>query len=466
MPIKLSKGAPIKEEVKIAVQPAKKRKRKNKLSRAQYEAAFWGPNATESGKSPNPMDPRTGRTVAQLGNTGPGRSWALKYLHPMVTSTVNPKAPDGAYSMSAMIERRDLWDVGCPIPPPATGEGPNWNLVIIAAPFLRYSTIVCAWPVTITPTLGDLQTVVYHWDAYQDTSEFHYWHLESDLTVDGVYVKVLPCSTWDADGGERAMAGHISKEQTQRYISYAKAFRRTYCGYTTAMSASDLYNEGVVVAGQWKADCTKKPQVQSVTTGSVDVRNTWVYNYPPAFLQDIEQADEKKFDGEAKNGVYMPLRLWEPTVCDTQSVEYFNTRGVVNTDLPPEGIANEYDALNYFLKGWGFGVINYSGLDYKATIRISRVEGLELVPAQRSVYGPIATSAYADDNRAFQLAREITREQKHGFPSDYNDLGGMLGNILAGIGNAVGNLGIPVISDIARPVGNILGGLADNIIPL
>jgi hypothetical protein len=401
-----------------------------------------GPNATASGLTPNPADPRNAYTTIQLGQTAGGRQAVLKMLHPcMEKCDTVTKVPDGAVSTSVVMERRDEFELSN-----QTTSTTNWNCIVITNPLLSATQSVIQYDISQTPS--ELQL----WQAYSEcvstvpsSHAYPLWQT-GDVGAFSYYYTNLVSTT---------LTPAIIADQTGAQLSaLVKNIRRTYLGTTSELDASDLYNQGRLISGQWNPDLDMV--TKEIKTGDVltDVFDYYKMQAPAMTSASLVQSDEKCREAEAKTGSYMPLRPCAPTFELTASAQFRR----VDINYPGAGdepVDPATDAADLGLRGWSIAVELWLGIDVRANIRIKRREGLEIVPAPDSTYGPFATPALPCDLRAKQILEEFCRNQPHAYPADYNDLGEMIPNILGGIADVIGGLGLPLIS----PVANFAKGL-------
>jgi hypothetical protein len=422
------------------------RRAKRKARDAQYIASQGVGEMTLRDKpGVNVADPRSkfGK-LPSLGNTRSGSEWALKCLHPNGEGIdVKPKIPDGAASDSVQLERRDLYDVK---PPVALFSGDNegndhFDLFVVDLPLLRMSTILVAGlPSTITDK------------AVEDVLR-RYTHIENDSAIFPLWLEVDKnifmsiCQSSVLDSG-------VPLRNPTVYGETFKGIRRCYKGITSDYDAATLTDEGRVVSGQFPvistlAEETTLPKEDAPTS----VWDTYEMSFFPFSQSEITQQDSKHRSGLAKNGDYTPLRLWQPEIPFKSEAELRVLRFPIDEERISSG------AQNIVFAGWGSFVCRWENVHKTTSIFLKIQEGLELTPNNRSPYGPFLTPGYPDDPRALSVVREFARTQPHSFEACFNEKNKMAKSILGGLGNVISNLGIPVVSDIAGPLGNLLGSI-------
>lgn len=436
-----------------------RRQRKRERMNEEITSSF-GPNATRSGVMPNPADPRTDNKLYQLGNTIAGRQAALKILHPcMEECKAVVKIPDGAVSTSVVLERRDEYKISAP-----TSGTNNWDCLVLTLPFLNCRQVFVRWESSQTYTTQNLYYSILL--AIENVGA-------TDITYPNY--RTVTISTGAKFETTCAMSSTLSPGTAQSDVAkisaLIKSVRRTCCGVTTDLDASDLYNTGRVVSGQWTPDVATGIFTETDSTTEDLSSATDIYKFlVPAFQeQSIVSSDEFCRQAEAKSGSYMPIRPCCPDWPLTAVQEWRNicvTRAGTDVESFSPGLDNDL-----YLRGWAVGVSYWSGLNLEANLRLKVIEDLEVVPSPLSTYSPFSTPAYPDDARARAMIQEFCRKQPHDYPADFNEYGKMIPHLIGGVGNAVGDLGIPFLSPIGKaagklaqgPLGNLLGGLLDKL---
>lgn len=416
-----------------------------------------GENVTRSGVTPNPADPRTyAGAITQLGTTIGGRMAALKILHPNGEGDeFITRFPDGCANTTIAMERRDEFKLEGPADAMTAQE--NWNLIVIENPYLFATQVAIRYSASQNPSTQDLELAVREalrrprrvarqYPAWQSVT---FGGLMADISVLGASALSTSYMT------EAGPAVDI------------KSIRRTYLGSTFDLDAADLYNQGRVVAGQWKPDVTLG--VADVTDGAtpplITSLNVYLMQTPAVVVSNIVSSDELVYQAEAKCGLYIPNRPAEMDVPMTACQEYRNVAARVPSEdpvpiYPTTDVAPE--TYDIWLRGWLIGVSHWTDIDYRSSLRIKRKEGLEFISSPRGVFAPFADEALPADLRAQQMLQEFSRKEPHGYPADFNELGKVLQNIVGGIADAVSNLGIPVLSDIGKAVGGVARGKLGN----
>lgn len=450
----------------------RRRARQRQLRDNFYQGIGMAPPQMRDGTPNNPADPRSGKSMRQLGQTQFGAAWCLRALHPCGEGlNLVPKVPDGALSDSVVLERRDEYVINNPF---AVGPqladaplAPTWNCAVISLPLLRTPTMCIAWKGELDRDAMRVvaRTMIQYSGANTNNDHGAYPNWGELTEYPNMKFTIMQCAALDK--GKDSKLGDV-------FLS----LRRTYCGLTTDYDANTLTDKGRVVSGQFigslaetmgnvAVDVTVPGPSGQEDTKFKTITHTFdlvTYTGVPNDVDELTQMDLKVRQAEAKTGDYMPLRFWEPTFVNTSGADPtcadLNNldKGTVGADYP-EALKN----WNYPLHGWGFGMSFWRSMDDTTSLRLKRREGLEMNTAATSDFSPFSTPAYPADLRAQTVFREFCRQQPHSFDSSYNSLGGMLGNIVKGLGGVLGGLGIPIISDIAPGLGGLLGGILESV---
>jgi hypothetical protein len=413
------------------------------------------------------VDPRTSKTIRQLGQTSLGANWVIRALHPCGEGiNIVPKIPDGALTDSVVFERRDEFDIKMPTGAPFVVGG-TWNVLIISMPFVK--TPLAAIAYTSAATVDNMQTawrliVNKSGDAGEPgvagyDASFYYPSWKNDQKS-YPQVAVTICNMANLDKG--ILAGDMS--------SIFITIRRTYMGTTMDFDANDLTNKGRLVSGQIATDYSKR-DMDIIKAGGTPGTDPVLQTQPCMFLSDIPytetnltQQDSKVRQAECKEGDYAPNRFWEPVFLNSAAKE-----ASIFTALDPGEADNLIPGLqhnvNIPLYGWGFQLSFWLSIQDTSSIRVKRREGLEMNTSAASQYSPFSTPAYPRDDRAQMVYREFCREQVHSFPASYNSVGGMLKSIVSTISSVLQCLNLPAVSDIARTVTPYINSFID-ILPI
>jgi len=335
---------------------------------------------------------------------------------------------------------------------------------MIHQPFINHRDIVLRWPSTVTPTSDELYAVVTRINDESYTGGtptaalYPNFSLSSSLT--GV-ADVAPYTSIEYSILTSSTLTPALLADDANYSSLFKDMRRSALGYTTDLDASDLYNQGRVVSGQWTPSISLGTNDQQADVGGTNVvineYDTYEFVLPAITTSDIVSSDMFRRQAEAKYGSYMPIRLCTPKVDFSPSSELRQISAIqpgLSGALQDD--TGQRQANDIWLRGWAVGVELWLNLDPHAELRMKVVEDLELDPSPKSTFSPFMSPGYPSDDLALSVVREFSRLSPHAYDADFNRLNKMMTNLLNGLGDVLGNLGIPVLSGLAKPATNFL----------
>lgn len=401
-----------------------------------------------------------------MGRTLSGALAAQKILHPCGEYDIQPvKIPDGAVSTSVVLERRDEYEIR---PPTNIGTDNSWTSLVIHQPFLNHRDVVLRWPASVVPSDVDIFSMLYYINVENYTED------ASTAPSAAIYPVFKTASTLQGGRTDSTWAGTEYSiltsatftpallESDRAHTALYKDIRRTACGYTTDLDASELYNQGRVVSGQWTPSVTKGIFDQTgtvtgtggaTTTVVLNAYDTWDYTLPAVTSSTIVSSDLFRRQAEAKYGSYMPMRICASDIEFTSASALRQIRSVgpgastvTGTDNTGQRFANDI-----WYQGWSVGVELWMNLDPHAELRLKVVENLELDPAPSSTFSPFMSPGYSRDEQALSVIREFARISPHAYDADFNRLNKMFSNLIEGLGGVLSNLGIPVLSNVAKP---------------
>lgn len=418
------------------------------------------------GSAGNPVDPRTSKTIRQLGQTNLGSNWVIRALHPCGEGiNIVPKIPDGALSDSVVFERRDEFDIRMPSVAPFV-KGGTWSVMIISIPVVKTPLVAIAYTSAATPdniksafinllaNTGDasVSTNVNYDAAYQYPS----WKYDATISAN---CAMTICTMANLDKGIE------SDDMTNTFIT----IRRTYMGTTMDFDANDLTNKGRLVSGQIAMDYSKRdldiydPTAKDKNLAPILLTQPCLYiSDLPYSETNLTQEDQKVRQAECKEGDYAPNRFWEPVFLNSASKDACVLQ-IADPGVADTKVQTIQQNLNIPLYGWGYQISFWLGIQDTSSIRVKRREGLEINTSPASAYSPFSTPAYPRDDRAQMVYREFCREQGHSFPSSFNSVGGMLKDIVCTISNVLQSLNLPLVSDIAKFATPYVTSLIDNL---
>lgn len=423
-----------------AIVSRRRRRRNRRRNRQLTLERFVNPQLAQpqmaDGLRGNPVDPRTSKTIRQLGQTNLGSNWVIRALHPCGEGiNIVPKVPDGALSDSVVFERRDEFDIKMPTGDPFT-KGGTWNVMIVSLPLVKTPMVALAY--TSAASQKDIEKGWFNiiqntGDAsvpdnvnYDASIQYPSWKTDA-TNYPNVGMTVLSMANLDK--------GMDADNMTDVFIT----IRRTYMGTTMDFDANDLTNKGRLVSGQIACNWAHKSLDIYDTTATDPAKAPVLRTQDCAYMSmipltetNLTQQDQKVREAECKEGDYAPNRFWEPVFTNSAAKE----AAVINVLDPlvsDTKVVAPRQNMNIPLKGWGYQVSFWLGIQDTSSIRVKRREGLEINTSASSPYSPFSTPAYPRDDRAQMVFREFCREQGHSFPSSYNSAGGMLKSIICNI---------------------------------
>ena len=417
-----------------------------RATRKQKAAGFINRNGQRYviGKG-NIADPRN--IVASMGATGPGRSWAVRALHPCgedLTGTLRG-IPDRTSMPICCPEGRLFTNVTKPSLSVRTqpegndfdwGKVKTWNLCIISLPSDR----------------GLIVLQANASDAFVDTNP-------AENASIGVWNWVKPDAT-PSDSVTVASAACMILEvpvisSSTSLESVAQSFRVDYFGVTTHLNAPALSNQGRVVAGQ----VTGNYHQPELTNPSAQAE-VWDIHVLMDQVQ-LTQTDVSVYNGEAKKGVYLPHRIANPVV-NLKQIPKLPRNVRINPPSDGEIVGGDLGDTAFIDTDWLVGVQFYLGIDPAASVDVKVRLGLEFGVSFDSPWRPFVMKSPLLDQKALDVVATLAQSEPHAYEAKYNDLGKILNNI----GSGLGQMGIPIVSDVANTVtpivstiGSMLGSL-------
>lgn len=279
--------------------------------------------------------------------------------------------------------------------------------------------------------------------------------------------------------------------QTTYSATRTQAFRSTYKSLTVHMTASSLNDGGSVTAAQFPIDWTgSNCFFYALREGTTYVAaRRWAPL--PLDEQHMRQSAPGSHVGEARQGVYMPLRLKGPSqpfvgLCPAEGLNYIPsaTAPQLFTRVPgggtiylpvvasaSSGFSDSGGVVNPFLCsiGTGFpnfvgpdpgscedtaydnyntGVVIFRGLSTLASLTLQVYQGLEMVVAPTSALVTFARSPEPRDDRALVAYSSIVSRMGYVYPAKYNAIGLVLPLIAAAL-RAAGPYVLPALRGLA-----------------
>lgn len=465
------------------------RKRNNK-ARRQRQSALRGFGRQAAGLDAavmprgNPADPRTTALFNALGRTAGGVQYVLRHLHPNGEGLVGGcKVPDGSFSASIALERRDEYQIGPPAD--ATAGSSPWNLDILIFPLI-YNRILLIRYMNLTALTNAYQNAVLYMamdamSSINDQSTGFSTPVYPTFKTQAVAGVTFEWSVARADAyGVIANANSLSPDAIKAMY---RNVRRSFMGLTAELDAPALSDQGRIVAGQFGSDARLKMALAQYATVAetesptpADVQNAELLHVelPPVIEEDVVQVDSLSYQGLAKDHVYMPMRTWKPTAtptdCDTAAPvlpTVQNAGSGLHAALQwPTEVAYLVDAQEIYFAEYGTGIIKFLQLSSNASVRLKVREGIEGAAAANSIISPFDSPGLPVDPVAHEFVSEFCRTNPHAYLGKYNSRNQMMRGIFGSIGNTLGALAkpLPLIGDLVGPLLGGIGNMLDSAI--
>lgn len=435
-------------------------KRRNRRARRQAAVLAPGPQQTEVIK---PI------RNSYLRLTQNGRSWLRNYLNPCGEITMaEVGVPDGSSTMAAHKNSRVDASIGCPpdlakvIDQANNTQGGNWWLCIVVPPWVDDCVILLATGVEPTKAPEGLFNILATVATYPSWTQVG----TGAVTANTFFMARLPSP------GLPVVAG---ANEDGDNVDYASQFRYTKRGITCHLIADDLTNRGSVTAAQWFC----KPQPEVFGTRHASNSTTEAYITECGFAWSImtgeitptklTAADERAYQGLAKEGCYMPVYrsgsdfTYQPY---SQRVVFIHTTSdnADNPEVPPlngtssGGLVRAGMLIRKTIDhSQNIGVVWFRGVSSKATVRIKGRYSIQAVVEPGSPWAADSCIGPKRDDVALTTALTIQNDVAQAYPAHYNDWG-WLGNVIKGLISKIPVIG-GVASNLFEPLGTALGSV-------
>lgn len=390
-------------------------------------------------------------------NSAESLKWILRVLSPCHPLAPRPIGiPDTVGGLQMSIDQKLLIS----IPPPTyTTNKPagatSWNVVIY-----------------IPPSQDQACWILRRWDG--DNTDVTPWVLSGATTTSS--------PVWTSYDYQSFGTNYWSQwyyPEWQASGSYLSAVsmqsRRMYHGITCYLIANSMSDQGMITATQIAPGAqltTKNYGTNQVADGEM----LCCYPMPSVSSEGIYQLGDRCFEGEARKGIYMPLRMAEGTILmqPTQQLTRvaFVPRGGQGAYSPDQDLVAWQTHHAVMDNNFNAGIIRFDGLSATgqpggdASIRLKIHCGLNFTPQVGSIYNNTATVVEKADEAAIAFVADVSDDLPLAFEASENDLGSIFGtiaNVAKSIGNvahpiasAIGDLNIPMVSPIAKAVSGVL----------
>jgi hypothetical protein len=267
------------------------------------------------------------------------------------------------------------------------------------------------------------------------------WTPAAYLTFDGVTATHTPVHNTQIGVTDAAIRQFLY-DQTESY-------RVCYASMTAIMDATSITNSGMVAATQYAylpMDASAYYLPGGITTYATRLYDIWP-DPPRAYDQLIQMPGT--YVGEAKDGVYIPLRI-DP---ELRWVNSNDVRLHVNVDDAIAGGWHTYSTAGHALpvtgastRSWPFGMISstdtagalipslqfrnsqrtsahvaFRNLNAGATIRFTYRMGFEFLVSPGTTYSPDLHVPPPYDPTALEAYKAVATQLKLAYPASYND---------------------------------------------
>lgn len=387
--------------------------------------------------------------ASELGSTPEGSAWCLKALHPSDPTVEVRGIPDRSSCPTTLLNYQTMHRVG-----PTQGSTGTWNLLMQCIP----------------------HPLNFAWYARCDAEEVGL----SD------FAPVLNSQLSGTNINDKALA----------WAAKAERWRLAYAGITFHFDGPALANQGTLA-------CAQVPYAPRTRHASVLIADGELA-LPPICAPDgrsssegwVRGSDFPSFDtiqsmpncyvGEAKQGMYVPLKLtktcqqWH-SASDTRfwtkeaSLWGSTTTGAVlpqsptTIDYPFPGLPGAY--YNVTTKAFGGVAIPPMGNDYVASIAARNLSvdsslivefryGFEVQCEPGTELTPFLHLSPPHDSVALHAYSSVSRELKDAYPAEYNDLG-KLWSVIKDVARVVAPalMAVPKIGPVLSGAATLIGGM-------
>lgn len=376
-----------------------------------------------------------------VGSTPEGTAWCLKALHPSDPLTMVSGVPDETSFVSAGLNYQQTVDIAAPS---GLGAASTWDCTVL---FMNDPT--CFGNIMTVPTAGGTAT---NYCVYN-----------------------------------KALGGNVGQAKTTFLADFTQ-WRGMYAGLSVHLSAPAVSDQGVVTAAQYPYTAMEMgSQTAPSAIGSNYTSKSPVVRFDQtAVIPDYNAliGMPNAYCGNARDGVYMPLRLdgnhvkWHTnndTRYDASSWAVVPSTSSLTTPVSAVGAGfwpyTDTNGLYFSTKWYGdehllpcsnvFGGMVFKGLSASATLNFVYRVGFEATCLPTSPFVSFLKVSPEHDLMAITNYYKISRQLKDAYPVAYNDLG-KLWDVIKGAARVIS----PVLSvvpggSMIRAAGNVLGKLGD-----
>lgn len=431
--------------------------------------------------------------MLSLGSTQRGRHAAMKALHP--ASELGPAQwPDRNTANTVVIENRDIYAI-----PPPTGLGDNdtWNMNIYILPFPDCVALITRWKTGDSqPLIMEVVSTKVKVTGQDDMWSTPYTMIYSTPwdslgTYPGNYfqscrttARSLTCEL-DASGLNNSgmlYAGQVGADIQAVPLSaktvYTNVMQQVYAGLAklqqglplevafsqmTLTGEFDSYVDATDSVESEVDDPDGEPDSRSRAPGPpIDKQGLYtVYQDLPDTFQQLGQVDPKWYQSTASEGVYLPLKHTATADVDLEPcAQQYHLCPKIPTDT-----SNRWGHHVMYSRSWQVGIVMFRNLTKPASINAKFITDIEATAQATSIMAKLAVPPPPCDEKALLACQEVMAATQSAFPASAN----ALGTIVKNIGKALGDAGIPIVSDLANTLtqsqlGGGLLGLLDKLV--
>jgi hypothetical protein len=284
-----------------------------------------------------------------------------------------------------------------------------------------------------------------------------------------------------------------------------ESFRHSYASITCYLTAAALSDEGTVYAAQNAPDYVEEDVVSvgNVATSGIAATpvNFRYFTTLPYDETDMAVKNPRYYVNQARNGVYMPLRLsgpnqpfsrftmrsqvygstpsggsvgtvdriaslvsgnygytmlpvpFLPQACDTADV----TASTSNATAPPGRVVDSLYPLNMLSDNTNVSLVIFRGLDADASVTIKYIAGMEFEVDTDSALRQFAKVPPKYDPRAIEAYYCLTHELKDAYPASWNSLG-TIAAAIASVAQTLWPIAKPYLASMLKRGMQVVGG--------
>jgi len=429
------------------------------------------------------------KALERFGVSGPAREWVIRALHPAGEAKSNG-LPDQSSQSVLRPDFRVQTTISAPV------GAASWDCMIWSVPGDVNAVYYATGPspmdfaTVVTPTATNVNVGVLN------------------LQTNNLYPYAVNYGTWPVTPGPETRV-----VTSMSFPSYgASAFRHQFKSFTAHLISSAVSSQGSVVAAQYSpvlrdlgmVCCGPFHNLAGATAADIARGYSVVL---PTRDADIAATAPGYYTDEAKQGVYVPMRLAGPAQPFARSVRdgmlnvlatapitpgLYSDRSPIQfggvgspamlyatSDLPPDGISNigmpwpfaaaagatntmtpnPYIGTVYYDTGYdnmNCGIAIFRGLQgpgggFASSILLKANVGLEVVPNPTATDRVFLSPPAAYEPRAMEAYYTLSLELRDAYPASFNSLGSILSAVQR-VASRVWGFASPLVKSIVPAV--------------